>query len=719
MVGSHEQSNNVFMSSLNSYQLQMEAMAGKRQPRVNDMSRQDTVTDTVEMHSTANAESSAHAVTTKRQRLRSHAAGAHSKTSLFQEDSDDDLEPTPVAQFGRKSKAQGTDKRKRTRLPVKAKTNHGMVYTKRGQSVPQKAASTIPSEKRDNQNTAHVHMETNVETLVETSQAPLPIAPVLPTSVRPPVDTVEGVLSATQPPPSGRESVETPSGVHTFMPGTQSGSVSGVPRHESPPMYQSSQGPQIKPPVPAISAGVIVIDKARRTRTKSQGSKKREKRCALSFEELRFIIRLGLLPILSSDDAFWYKSISTYVTRHQAIGKYIIGSPQDPFKDMRMPDGTIPASSAVLEEDSILAVRYTNCIAVRNDIMRIARRAMYAVALKLFGEASGHEQIFSKFDVVEWCKGYEIRMLLLKSKELMQKKFPESCCQKMQEFDFEERAHIGIKLLAVLFAGMMAAFRAGWEPTQSAFQRHAEKLVDAQLVAKVREIGYPACTRRWLRILLFSLPKHGSDDPKALDSTTETLSEIGINLEYLCLFQLSTVMHIETSQLANMRAPIPSRLDKLPRRESQSEGSAYTLFTCKRSPQVPVVAAQKAEPYPWNKRLRWFDNTNDLMFQVRTPDGDIEIEKRSRYAEICKMIRESRNRLVSNCNKVCVSAIRDKPDGWVDLLADLILEHLQGVDISPLYTENGSPISDGTCDFVFDETQGATFGLSSLECQFE
>eukprot|EP00184_Porphyridium_aerugineum_P006362 CAMPEP_0184706688 /NCGR_PEP_ID=MMETSP0313-20130426/36886_1 /TAXON_ID=2792 /ORGANISM="Porphyridium aerugineum, Strain SAG 1380-2" /LENGTH=731 /DNA_ID=CAMNT_0027168247 /DNA_START=29 /DNA_END=2220 /DNA_ORIENTATION=+ len=443
--------------------------------------------------------------------------------------------------------------------------------------------------------------------------------------------------------------------------------------------------------------------------SKRRGKKRkaRSQRCSNSYEEIRFLMRLGFLPIVSSDDVYWYTNLWGYVDLHQECEGYAINEPSDPFRGFRLPNGKMPESTEEVEAVSIQKAKsFTNSIIVRNALMAIARHAMYKTATALFGPAEDHEAQFSKYDIVEWCQGYEIRMLLFRSEQLMKLRFPKTWQDKMVKFDFKHRAHMGIKLLAVLFAGIIAVFRKGWHPLEPLYRRLGNRLVTSRLRKYVQRIGIPSCTRAWVRLLLFSLPPY--DDKPDNVSVPGELVLVGGNIEHLCMLQLATVM--STPNLHMQRNKASPGMDTV----DAEDPPGPALFIYRREIQTTNHILQKLEPHPWNKTVRWSDNTRDIAFKVIDADGKQTFKLKPRHEKIHETILENRDMLNKQCSKVYIDDIRASKSDWQNLLIDKILSHLQ--TLPDLFEDdcNEDSASDVSFGVVVPESQiDAPLGYSA------
>jgi hypothetical protein len=271
---------------------------------------------------------------------------------------------------------------------------------------------------------------------------------------------------------------------------------------------------------------------------------------------------------------------------------------------------------------------------------------------------------------MEWLESYEPRTLLLRIPKMLQKKFGEEEAQrKLDAYDFEARAELGISILSILFSGILGSFSASWSMDSPSSRKLADKYVTPALSEKVQSIGNPTWNRAWLRVLLFSLPAF---EGETVDSSYEELFFIGRNLEHLCVLQLQTVVSMEPNKLRNLRAS-PESLLHNPLTLSSTEGPmAAAMFPTKQRPNEALYQG-RSEPYPWNKKIRWSEGIRPLKVLCKSTDGETRMESVSQHGELSKLIKGNRELLVRFVERVMLPTIRNATGEHMEQLLDLIL----------------------------------------------
>jgi hypothetical protein len=401
-------------------------------------------------------------------------------------------------------------------------------------------------------------------------------------------------------------------------------------------------------------------------RGRSQKQHRRSDYGTISSEILRFLLRLGLVPLVVSPKHF-VQEVAAAVAENEITFEYEPGSARDPFVDLRLIDNSFPSSATGIP--GVLLTRFRDSLDVRVILLADMRAAMYEFASNeaVFGPAEKHESIVSQYDIIEWCQSFEIRQLLLKNRQLLR----ERCGVRADHFDFERRAERGLDILCMVFLAILSTFRKGWFTTPRRNRHFLHWLAPPSLLAKIKSLGYPMISKAWVRILLFSCPAVADDQ---LCEQYERIFKIAENLEHLCLLQLSTIVAVPIEKLSELRRELDME-DDFPSQRSSEPSNVFSYDANRKN----NAYLGKKEPYPWNRTLRWTENTDDLEAIVVSPDGHQTLELKPRHKEILEIIAANRKVLVQHCDKVCLNDIRNAQDGWVDRLASKIAKRCMDV----------------------------------------
>jgi hypothetical protein len=396
---------------------------------------------------------------------------------------------------------------------------------------------------------------------------------------------------------------------------------------------------------------VLSMDKRLGDRGRANPNKSRAAQHTRTFECIRTLIRMGILPAIAAFDDVFLKCVTAVVQHHDMRFPQLVGGPKnlDPFAEIRIreADGKVRLPTAVSILDRVVSEKYANSQVVWNSLMSAGRPAMYEMARKLLGpQPEQHQGIVAKsFDAWESITSGQIRTLLIK--ELGFTSANSSAPLPKSADEFHERCIFGLKLLCIVYAGMIAIFKSSWNESLR-MQSYQSRLIP-DMYAKLSKFE-----AEWsvdsIRTCLFQ-PTRFLD---AADPATVCMPLIATHLERLCTVQLDSIVQMTTSDVSVFRGLCETSL------ANNSMTDVQTITSLLQNPGVRSQTTsddrksenprkrwdyQREEPFPWNKHITWCKYRIPIL-PVGKTDGSMdfmEITPISAYERDFRLINDSKD----------------------------------------------------------------------------
>jgi hypothetical protein len=391
---------------------------------------------------------------------------------------------------------------------------------------------------------------------------------------------------------------------------------------------------------------VFSLQKRLGDRGRSTPGKSRAGQNTKSYECVRTLIRMGVLPAISAFDDLFLRSLIAIVNHHDRRCGHLAGSPVlDAFHEIRFreADGQISLPSAVCRLERNVFNKFVESQVIWSALMRAGRPAMFRMTMKLLGtEPSEHKRIVAQnFDALEAIRSGQLRMLLLADTDATPSGLNPKLASSRSEL--HERCLFGLKLLCIVYAGIIAVFQSSWNDCYRIRSLQKKLLPETYAMLTKFEADWSADS---IRSCLFSPACFLDPD----DPSTVGIPLIGSHLERLCTVQLDSIMQMTEAEVARFRGQdcastvtgpntsfmvgqVTSSAVEDTHTGSQTRSDDKQSETRKKRWDV-----QRQEPPPWNEPVAWHRYLTPIL-----PDSEEEgsaIHTISAYERDFRLINE-------------------------------------------------------------------------------
>jgi hypothetical protein len=429
----------------------------------------------------------------------------------------------------------------------------------------------------------------------------------------------------------------------------------------------------------------------------AKSSIKKAKSGTNCFNSVRSLIRLGILPAVSALDNSFLSLLNAVIAHHDIVRNEIaLSNPTlDPYFEIRIPEVVtdeedvsdtlylVPISTSQMSDE--YSKKMLNAQRFHSTLASYSKPVMLEMAKRLLGpEPREHRKIIANlYDAAECIRGGQIRNLLLKDPLII----PEEMRKASTTWDFDKRCILGIKLLCIVYAGVIALFKHFWNDSNRV-RGFAQRLVHPWLYKRAKALD-PAWDVDSIKELMFT-PSEPIDwqNPKSMD-----LAYIGSHYERVCTVQLESVLFVSNSELRGLRGKFSSSISETHQvsisdaKESQVPSSVngeLDRFSVGNSTDNRGINAEKVDAEnPWSLNIKWQEYMQPVMTAESPPEYITAYENDFNLLNDCKqLIYQVGNSVVSleelsgeSCGEQAVTILINRMIQFADSVEKLPLRN--------------------------------------------